>query len=535
LQSNCSQTEDHSKLKAFEPTDFHSYPFAEIGQNVKGLYTRPRMFLLAVITVLGFCLIDNSSWRATPDGALYVTLGKSLATGQGYVFNGEPHTYVPPGYPMILAGTAELLGDNFLSYRIVMALLGLLAAGFGYLLIYRMCGSDTALLAGGLFAVNHVLLDNATLTLSDVPFALFTLISLNAVLSASVQKNRAIWIILASVLTGLLPIIRINGLGVPPAAAIFLFYSWKNVKLLRRSFWIALFLLLSFAPFAIWQIWKASFPVAFGEGTYLDGISRQFGDQVWVITSAFLGYFREGTYALTGVNVRTGFLEFIIPIVTGLGAFTAFRRGDRFLVPLTVIQFLGLLLSTEGSRYLILLIPALYLFLALGILQIVKWISWKISKSVQPTRILIGCFIFLAVTNSAHNLITIFHCRAALETNGPQSKRSLPFFTAARWLKTYARDARVLTTRARIIHYLSGCRTIPLVRSGVPMHEAWVDTRAQINRLITDTKPNFLFTDSSNRDLYDQVKSSIRNLGFGLKEVPEASSSKRYYLYRILK
>ncbi len=525
---------NHRKLKTPEQRDFPAQGFTEIGRVVKGLGTRRRMWVLGVVAVLGFCLIINSSWRATPDSALYLGLGESLASDRGYVFNGDFHTFVPPGYPLIVAGAAYLLGDNFLTYRILMALLGLLTAGFGYLFITRLCGPDTAFLAGGLFAVNHVLLHNSTLTLSDVPFALFALVALNAVLSASCSKNRAAWVILAGLLTGLLPIIRVNGLGVAPAAAFFLFCSWKDMRPAKRCLWIGIFLVLACAPFATWLAYKASFPVSFAEGTYLDSVSRRFGDQAWVVFTAFLGYFPEGSYALTGVYLKTHVLELIVPVVTAVGAVVAFRRGDRLLVPLTVIQFMGLLLSTAGSRYLIFLTPALYLFLALGILQIVEWLSHRIDKPLEPGRVLVICFIALALTNVGHNLIAIVKCRTPLQAYGPQSDRSLPFFTAARWLKVNAPGAKILTPRPRTIHYLSGCHTISLLRSGVAMHEMFVDTREQVQSLMTEHKPEFLFTDSKAPDLHSKIMDSIRNLGFDLKEIPEAASSERFHLYAII-
>lgn len=517
-----------------EPIDSSSADFTEIGKAVKGLSTRRRRWVLGVVTALGFLLIINSSWNATPDSALYLGLGESIASGRGYVFNGDHHTFVPPGYPLIMAGAAIILGDNFLSYRIVMALLGLLTAGFGYLFITRLYGPDTGFLVGGLFAVNHVLLHNSTLTLSDVPFALFALIALNAVLSASYRDNRTTWIILAGLLTGLLPIIRINGLGVAPAAAIFYFCSWKDMRPAKRCLWIGIFFVLALAPFAAWQAFKWSFPVSFSEGNYLVALSRGFEVHVWVISTAFLGYFPEGSYALTGVYTRTWVLEPIIAGITVLGAVVAFRRGDRLMVPLTVIQFMGLMLSSAGSRYLIFLMPALYLFLALGILQIAKWLSLRIRKPLQPGGVLVTFFVLLATTNVGHNIITIIKCRTPLEAYGPQSERSLPFFTTARWLKANAPGAKVLTMRTRTIHYLSSCRTIALQRSGVAWHEWLVDTRGQLQGLITEHRPEFLFTDFSEADYHERVMNSIRHLGFELKEVPEASSSARFRLYAIV-
>lgn len=489
---------------------------------------------LATVTVLAFVLIVNSSWTATPDGALYLSLGESLARGEGYVFNGKPHTFVPPGYPLILAAAADILGNSFFVYRILMAVLGLLTAAAGYLLILRLCGRDVALLAGGLFALNHVLLENSALTLADVPFAFFTLVSLNAVLSAAHEKNRGVWLILAGLLASAPPLIRINGLGVPPAAAFFLFCSWKDTPPVRRLCLIALFLILAYAPTSIWVSWKSSFPASFGEGSYLDQLmGRQIQDELGVMLTALWGYIPETSYALTGVVLKTGILEFVAPLVALIGAVGAWRRGDRLLVPLTVIQYGGLLLSPAGSRYVIFLIPALYMFLALGLLKIADRVAARTTR-ITPRRLLVGCFALLALLNVGHDIKTIVMARMALEPNGAESARSLPYFTAARWLNTNAPDATVLTAHSRIIHYLSGCRTITLVRSGVPEQHVWVEDINVIKRLITEGKPEFFFADTRKSSLDSAVLEAAQGLGLELKKVPEASSS-RYRLFKFVK
>ena len=161
---------------------------------MRGIYSRNRGFALAIVTILFFCLVVNSSWKAIPDGALYLELGESIARGEGYVFNGEPHTYVPPGYPVVVAATVATVGKSFLAYRILMACLGLLTAAAGYLLVLRLCGRDTAFLAGGLFAINYVLLYNSTFTSSDVPFALAVFLALHVVISAAGKKNILLWL-----------------------------------------------------------------------------------------------------------------------------------------------------------------------------------------------------------------------------------------------------------------------------------------------------------------------------------------------------
>jgi hypothetical protein len=418
-----------------------------------------------------------------------------------------------------------------------MAAIGLLTAAVGWLFVRRLCGRDTALLAGGLFALNHVLLYYSSFTLADVPFALFTLVALHAVLSASDSENRVAWTLAAAVLTGVLPLIRINGLGVPLAAGFFLYCSWeRDTKWGPRLGLVVLFMLLAFAPAGLWELRKASFPPSFSEGSYASAIvGRQLSTQLLIMLDALRGYIPETSYAITGVVLKTGFLEFLAPLLALVGAVTAWRNGDRLLVPLAVIQYAGFLLSPAGSRYLIVLIPALYLFLALGILTVWRWTCGRISGTRARTLTLIGFFSLLALLNVGHNVKTIVSARTALESNGAETDRGLPFYAAARWLKANAPGATVLTTHPRIIHYLSDSPTVTLVRSGFPEHEVWVEDGRLVRRLITERDPQFLFADSRQATLYQGATDAIQGLGMELEAVPFLPSHSRYRLFRIVR
>jgi hypothetical protein len=509
--------------------------FAELGEAVKGLATAKRKLILAFLAAAGFCLIVNSSWNATPDSALYLSLGESLARGDGYVFNGEPHTFVPPGFPLILAATARFFGPDFLNYRILMALAGLLAAGFGYLLIARLCGADIAILVGAAWTLNYTLLYNSSLVLADVPYALFTFLGLNAALSAVGDSRRCLWLFVASLLMGMPPLIRINGVAIPIATVLFFYCSWNDLSRPKRLLGIAVFLAIAFIPFFLWQYWKWSFPISESEGSYLNTVAgRQWGEQWRVIFSALLGYIPETSLALTGVSLKTGVLELLVPLLTVFGTVQAFRKGERLLVPLTVIQYCGLLLSTEGSRYLIFLLPGLYLFLALGALELAKFLHRKYGVFPEPRKALIGFFAVVALLNLGHNTEVVWKARNAVEKNGAETERSLPFFTAARWLKANAAETTVLTTQPRIIHYLSGCKTVSLVRSGVPGHDIWLDTDERLNGIIQETKPAFLFADAKDAKYYSHVTQGLERLGFSLEEISSAASSTRYHLFRLI-
>jgi len=487
------------------------------------------------IAFIEYALLINHSWNASPDSALYISLGQSLAAGKGYVFNGEPHTYVPPGFPSLICLATKMFGTGFFGYRLMMALTGFLNALASYLLFKRIAGKNTALVLGTVVAVNYALINNSALVLADVPFALFSTIACISLFRAAGKEPEIISAVIAGVALSALPLIRINGMGFGPAAAIFLFLSWKEAGLAKRLFFVGLVSALAYLPFGAWAAWKATFPVSVSEGTYSNAVlGRLWSDQLHIMLTAFISYFPETTLALTGLNLKTGFLEFILPLVAAVGAVELFRKGERFFVPLAVIQFSGLLLSTAGERYLLFLLPALYLFLAQGTLSLCRLLERKLPLRINGPKTLICLFAFLILTNCAHSLAPIFHARTALEQGGPETARSLPYFKACVWLQANDPTAKVLTTHSRVIHLLSGCPTVTLVRSGVPEHDTWVDDRSGIKKTLEQTCPKYLLTDEKNAGLYNQVRAAIRELGMDLKEIPEASSPPRFGLFEIV-
>ena len=199
---------------------------------------------------------------------------------------------------MIVAISAYCFYANFLTYRILMAVIGLLTAVTGYLLIMRLCGRDTALLIGGLFAVNHILLQNSTYTTSDVPFALISLLALHATLSAAYSRRIIFWAVAAGLIMGLPPLFRVNGWGLPPAAAFSLFFVWKDRPSIKRLGCAAVFLFFSLIPTLAWEFYKSTFPASVNEGTYINALTgRSLDTQISIILKSAWDYAQESSYA----------------------------------------------------------------------------------------------------------------------------------------------------------------------------------------------------------------------------------------------
>ena len=92
---------------------------------------KTRRYAVAAI-VAWFVLGVSSTWLPTPDSALYLMLGRSLAQGHGYALDGQPHAYVPPGYPLFLAALERAGLGSMFCLNLAMGVIGLLSVWMSY-------------------------------------------------------------------------------------------------------------------------------------------------------------------------------------------------------------------------------------------------------------------------------------------------------------------------------------------------------------------------------------------------------------------
>ncbi len=148
--------------------------------------------------------------------------------------------------------------------------------------------------------------------------------------------------------------------------------------------------------------------------------------------TALKDYAYEITYACTGVSIRTGALEFVIPLLILVGLFRLMRRGERLFGPFVLVQMAGLCLSPAGSRYLIALLPAFAIFLVEGVAFAREVLSRRMrahaSSPFLQNRLAPILFAALIVFNVGANTLTVIQARSALEPHGAESYRDKPFF-----------------------------------------------------------------------------------------------------------
>src|SRR5689334_15538396 len=79
--------------------------------QILGFVEAHRYWLFAAVFAL-YVLGFNGQWRIERDSALYLTIGRNLAEGQGYTYQGQRQQLAFPGLPLLFAATARLFHGN---------------------------------------------------------------------------------------------------------------------------------------------------------------------------------------------------------------------------------------------------------------------------------------------------------------------------------------------------------------------------------------------------------------------------------------
>ena len=115
------------------------------------------------------------------DGALYLLLARSLASGEGYVDNflskPLPHTSVPPGYPFILSLMIRTMGYNILYLRAANVIFAAISLVMLVNILGRFMKTRELIVVFSLFAFNPVFVSLTSGIGSDIPYLLFLFLS----------------------------------------------------------------------------------------------------------------------------------------------------------------------------------------------------------------------------------------------------------------------------------------------------------------------------------------------------------------------
>lgn len=213
--------------------------------------------------VVGVAAMDAAPIGAAVDDAMYVILGKSLATGQGYRSLNLPeapyNTHFPPGYPAVLAvlwRIAPSFPANLLLFRLFNILCVAVGAGAAaHFIASRGVGRGWALGVGALSAISVPVLVLGNLLLSE-PLFLALLLLLLTSLERFVDPDRLrvplpVWrAATLGLCIGVCMLVRTHGIVLVPAMVITLGVQrrWRDAAVVASC---AMLVLLP------WQIFSA--------------------------------------------------------------------------------------------------------------------------------------------------------------------------------------------------------------------------------------------------------------------------------------
>jgi hypothetical protein len=161
------------------------------------------------------------------DSGIYMALGKSLATGQGYsaifLAGHPPHTKYPPVFPAFLAPIIGLISFHIVAMKILMMGLALLTLYLLYVFLTDLAGDLMAFLVVTFTATSHGMLFYSQSIMAEIPYLCLSLLALLWVQRCS---RRAAWsgriMAIAAALISLAYLTRLIGLSLLFATVVYL-------------------------------------------------------------------------------------------------------------------------------------------------------------------------------------------------------------------------------------------------------------------------------------------------------------------------
>lgn len=334
--------------------------------------------------VLAAVVLGVAIWAANPypvgvfhDDGVYVILGKSLATGQGYRFlhlPGAPAaTHYPPGYPMLLAllwRVAPSFPGNVQMFLFANAiLLSVVALGVD-VFAHRVLGwpRAAAAIAALIATLSTPLIMLSTLVLSEPMFAALLFPTLIAAERATSEESSMKSVVLTSVALGALALVRTHALALTVA--------FVGVLALRRQ-WPRAFAAAAVvcATIAPWQLWlaahagAASGPLAGSYGTYGSWLAKgaisggaAFVARTMAMNAKEVMALMADHFSLTdGSFTRNGIASLVI-VMTIVGGWRAWRRAPVLVLFALVYSLVLLAWPFTPWRFVYAIWPVVILF-----------------------------------------------------------------------------------------------------------------------------------------------------------------------------
>jgi hypothetical protein len=150
-------------------------------------------WLLWTVMVGFYLAAFNGQWRIQPDAALYLSLGRNLASSKGYTYLGQPNQLAYPGWPALIAVLFKIFGTKSLvPANLAMLLIALATVAATYRLFLIHANRPTAVAISVGVGLTKAFFCYGFELWSDMPFALGVMCALAGYEGLSANYTRPI-------------------------------------------------------------------------------------------------------------------------------------------------------------------------------------------------------------------------------------------------------------------------------------------------------------------------------------------------------
>lgn len=467
-------------MPAVAPTDQGavSVPLPWLHSYVQGrhiLWAGPLAAALLALSISVWTF--DTKLSLSGDNTEFITLARSLVAGDGLTYTNLPEPYsatkYPFGLPLLLAPAAALAsgwegpGSGAPDWVWMKAIIVITFAGTAaatYLLVRHVAGETSAIVVSLLTCTQPLLVSFSWQVMSEVPFAMVSLLALWALSrgleTEGVAGNR--WYIAGLLLALASYYVR--------SAGIVFFVAVPALLLMRGDYRRAA---ISFAVFvAGWLPWTLRNRAVGSGGFYfkqLFQVNPYYPDQGYIdaggmldrLLSQFDFHLSKGIVCMLWPSFEPGTrivhpLSLILLALT-VGALVVGYRRTRLQLPLIyAVLFTGtvMLWPWQDSRFFLPLVPILYLLFVCVVAAALNFLGQRGASWSLPWARVVAVVLVVLV-----NLATVQRLAAASDNDyWPEWQR---YYEAGVWLRANSdQDAIIGCRKAFWMHVVSGRRTM---------------------------------------------------------------------------
>ena len=409
------------------------------------------------------------------DNGVYVALSRSLVELQAYLSIHEPvaypHTYYPPGYPVILA-IGRLLGiEPWVPIKWITVAFSVAGVGLSYLYVRRRSSQGVALFAGVVVAMAPGLLALGHTELSDVPFWALLMLSLWALEGVPREARGRVVVAGLAMAAGYLT--RTAALPLVVGAI-----GWLLLE--RRWTQAAIFASLVLSAMGGWSWWtsaNAEGNVYGNQFWYLDPYQPELGRAA---LTDLLARIPENVRVYGGIMLPLLFRGERGPLAFGLtflglavaGWALRLRRPGlgETLFPLYGGMLLLLPPAWAGERYMLPIVPLALAYVA----EAALWPLRRAGPAVRVPAVALGTllFVLLAAAADARRASEAAACRRLHSAEDPYACLApawQEYLETAEWARTgIPEDAVVVSRKPGLFFALSERRGLDIPKTFRP-------------------------------------------------------------------